>query len=115
MSGDTLILAAFCVFVLLLGMRMRQRYAEWKKAGHEGRLDAKESRLRSIITILQLLVLGGLMIYMIPVLIRDFSQPIGEAGVNLFLRCLIFIFTIYILVWGLIQLSRQRNKEKLVK
>lgn len=30
MSKDTLMLVAFGLFVLLLGMRMKQRYVEWK-------------------------------------------------------------------------------------
>lgn len=107
MSGDTLILGAFCIFILLLGFRMKQRYAEWKQAERQKKLNGHESRLRRIVTIVQLVVLAGLMVYMIPVLVRDFSHLEQVGGVNLFLRCLIFVFTIYILIWGIIRLRKR--------
>ena len=31
MSKDTLIFVAFCVFAFLVGMRMKQRWSDWKK------------------------------------------------------------------------------------
>lgn len=107
MSGDTLILGAFCIFILLLGFRMKQRYREWKQAERQKKMDGSASRLRRIVTIVQLVVLAGLMVYMIPILFRDFSHLEEVGRVNLFLRCLIFIFTIYILIWGIIRLRKQ--------
>ena len=91
MSGDTLILGAFCIFILLLGFRMKQRYREWKQAERQKKMDGSASRLRRIVTIVQLVVLAGLMVYMIPILFRDFSHLEEVGRVNLFLRCLIVI------------------------
>lgn len=108
MERDTIILAALCLFVILVGFRLRQRYVErpeQKRIEHS-------SRFRLIMTIIQLVVLGGLMIYMIPVLWRDINVPEQVGGMDLFLRCLIFVFTIYIFISGVRVLLRQRNKEK---
>lgn len=117
MSGDTLILAAFCVFVVLLGMRMKQRFAEWKR--NKGQVSAEDSRKESAIRRwfagIQLVVLGGLLVYMIPALFRDLRSPDEGNMVNLILRCLIFVFTIYILIWGTIQTCRRKDKENVEK
>lgn len=117
MSGDTLILAAFCVFVVLLGMRMKQRFAEWKR--NKGQVSAEDSRKESAIrrwfAVIQLVVLGGLLVYMIPALFKDLRSPDEGNMVNLILRCLIFVFTIYILIWGIIQTCRRKDKENVEK
>ncbi len=117
MSKDTLMLVAFCLFVLLLGMRMKQRYAEWKseKDGSgsvPGTFPERKrgNKRRRLLFVIQLFVLGGLLVYMTPILIRDFIGPDQVAPVNLFLRCLIFIFTIYIFVFGCRKAFRQKDK-----
>lgn len=105
MSGDTIIFIAFCLFILLLGSRFRQRISESKG----GRPEMKR-RVR-FFSIIQLVVLGGLMIYMVPLLIRDFSGP-GQAPVtSVILRCLIFVFTIYIFVTGCMRLCGRKDQE----
>lgn len=113
MNGDTIILAAFCVFIVLLGVRMKQRYAEWKK--NQVQLDPevarKESKIRYWFTIIQLVVLGALMVYMTPSLMKDFTGAGSGNFVNVVLRCLIFICTIYIFIWGVRRLLSRRNKE----
>lgn len=134
MGRDTFIFVAFCVFAFLLGMRMKQRFGEWKKkkqpeekinknqrsklAGTEEPPEVKERRLRRerrvrFFTIAQLFVLGGLMIYMIPALVRDFMVPGRVDVMNIFLRCLIFIFTIYIFIIGYIKAFGNKNKENI--
>lgn len=132
MTRDTFILIAFCVFVFLAGMRMRQRWSEWRKkktaepplaknqrskAAHadespevRSRRIRREKRVR-FFTIVQLLVLGGLMIFMIPSLVRDLMLPGRVETVNLFLRCLIFVFTIYIFIIGYIKVFGRKNKD----
>lgn len=132
MDRDTLILVAFCIFALLLGMRLKQRLGAWKKQKNEVKMNKnqrpkmahaeepaevrakrlrREKRIRRF-TIVQLLVLLGLMIYMVPALIKDFMVP-GRVDVsNLFLRCLIFIFTIYIFILGYIKVFGRKQKEE---
>ena len=117
MSKDTLMLVAFGLFVLLLGMRMKQRYVEWKsEKDGSGNVpgtfpERKEgNKRRRVLFVIQLFVLGGLLVYMTPILVRDFIGPDQVAPVNLFLRCLIFIFTIYVFVFGCRKAFRQKDK-----
>lgn len=133
MSKDTIIFVAFCVFALLVGMRLKQRWSEWRKnkepeekinknqrsktaqAEEPAEVRAKrlrrESRVR-FFTIVQLFVLGGLMVYMIPALVRDFMIPGRVDAMNIILRCLIFIFTIYIFVLGYFKVFHRKDKGK---
>lgn len=115
MNRDTFILIAFVAFVFLVGIRIRQRWAENKSSrkedmnrmpeeGKEEIPDKGEDRkilrkrLRRLFTLLQLLVLGGLIVYMAVALVDDFNLPERGETKNLILRCLIFVFTIYIFI-----------------
>lgn len=131
MSKDTLIFVAFCVFAFLVGMRMKQRWSEWRKKKQpevrvnknqrpksehvdeppevKARRLRRESRVR-FFTIAQLFVLAGLMFYMVPALVRDFMLPGRVDAMNIILRCLIFVFTIYIFILGYIKVFRRKNK-----
>ena len=107
MDRDTLIFIAFCVFILLLGVRFWQQLRE--------RTERTEADRRCYFILIQVIVLGGLLIYMLPWLIRDFkgAEPVLNAG--FILRCLIFVFTIYIFISRGRDLLRQRvkgNKKK---
>lgn len=115
MDRDTFIFIAFCLFLVLAGIRIKQRISGKRNhtASGSGKADKKpegaeppeirerrhrrERRVR-IFSIVQLIVLGGLMVYMIPALVRDFMYPGRVEMMNLILRCLIFVFTIYIFV-----------------
>ena len=118
MDRDTLIFIAFCVFILLLGVRFWQQLRERTEtdrsiADEAVPLPAKSRRCYFIL--IQVIVLGGLLIYMLPWLIRDFkgAEPVLNAG--FILRCLIFVFTIYIFISRGRDLLRQRvkgNKKK---
>ena len=116
MDRDTLIFIAFCVFILLLGVRFWQQLRERTERTEADRSIADEavplpakSRRRYFILI-QVIVLGGLLIYMLSWLIRDFkgAEPVLNAG--FILRCLIFVFTIYIFISRGRDLLRQRVK-----
>lgn len=131
MSRDTLILVAFCVFAFLLGMRIKQRLSERKNKENVNKInknqrsklahseeppEVKARRLRReqrvrFFTIAQLFVLGGLMIYMIPALVRDFMVPGRVDASNIFLRCLIFVLTIYIFILGYFKVFKRKDKE----
>ena len=69
------------------------------------------SRFRLVFRIAGLVVLGGLIIYMVPVLWRDFRMFGQGRLIEFFLRCLIFVFTIYIFGSGVRILLQRRNKE----
>ena len=109
MDRDTLIFIAFCVFILLLGVRFWQQLRERTERTEADRSIADEA------VPLPAIVLGGLLIYMLSWLIRDFkgAEPVLNAG--FILRCLIFVFTIYIFISRGRDLLRQRvkgNKKK---
>lgn len=104
MDRDTLIFIAFCVFILLSGVRFWQQLRERAVKTEADRSAADEtvplpakSRRRYFILI-QVTVLGGLLIYMVPWLIRDFKGAESVLNTGFILRCLIFVFTIYIFV-----------------
>ena len=114
MDRDTLIFIAFCVFILLLGVRFWQQLRERTERTEADRSIADEAvplpakSRRCYFILIQVIVLGGL-------LIRDLMQPEGLEISNLFLRCLIFVFTIYIFISRGRDLLRQRvkgNKKK---
>lgn len=129
MSRDTFILIAFCLFTFLVGMRLKQRYDAWKqkkgethtpKNQHPGKsVEPEEVRARRLrrekrvrfFTIAQLVVLVGLMFFMAPALVKDFMAPGHVDASNIFLRCLIFIFTIYIFILGYLKVFRRKKEE----
>lgn len=128
---DTFIFVGFCIFMFLLGLRLKQRWDNRKKkntAEHINKnqrpkmADAEEppvvtaARLRRerrvrFFTIAQLILLFGLMIFMLPNLMRDLMRIGSVDGANLFLRCLIFIFTIYIFILGFLKVFRKKKEE----
>lgn len=105
MNSDTVILAAFGLFVLLVVFRSRPN-----RTVPDGGKPGKVSRFRSVWAIVRLVVLGGLMVYMVPVLWRDFRTFEDNARMEVFLRCLIFVFTIYIFASGVRTLFQRGNK-----
>lgn len=131
MNRDTLIFAAFCVFVLLVGIRLKQRISDRKKQkekifGRENLITETEYReevseietrklrrenKKRLLAIVQFFILGGLLIYMILIFCRDFRSLGSLGGMNIVLRCLIFIFTIYIFILGYFKVFKRKDKE----
>ncbi len=128
---DTFMFIAFCVFVFLVGIRIKQRFNERKQGKINGfqqsdtqydqmppevkAVHLRRKKRTRIFTIILLFVLGGLMIYMIPALVQDFTLIKDVEPRNLFLRCLIFIFTIYIFTIGYIKAfgkNHRKDREK---
>lgn len=121
MKGDTLIFIAFCAFIVLLGIRMIQQFEKKKRIAVEKEEDkasepcpvsTKRRRYTCFWAIVQVVVLAGLIIYMIPVLIEDFSTGESREISSVFLRCLIFVFTIYIFIRQWRRVFGKENKEK---
>lgn len=130
---DFLILIGFCVFTFLVGMRLKRRFSKKQPnepqirirknqrskmaaSGEEPPL-VREKRLRRerrtyYYTVVLLFVLFGLMIFMIPALVTDLSMPERIQYPNFFLRCFIFVFTIYIFILGYIKVTRYKKGKK---
>lgn len=131
MSRDLFVLIAFCVFIFLLAMRMWQRFADRQKRKQESpeekisvpepeatqappevkaKIMRRGKRIR-ILTIIQLVVLGGLMAFMTPALFRDFADPGRGDTMSLVLRCLIFISTIYVFILGCLEIFGRKGRD----
>lgn len=105
MDRDTVILGAFCLFVVLVVFRGKLH------ARRDGREDVGNvTRYRSVLALIRWMVLGCLLIYMVSVGWKeaDFWKGLGMA--EIFLRCLIFILTIYIFISDTRSLFRRRNQ-----
>lgn len=111
MNLDKLMLVAFGIFIVLLLWRMHSRLKE--SSGIDGRdIDGKKSGwtdFRKWWQIVLLVVLCGLLFYMVPLLWKDFQSFEECEGVQLVLRCLIFILTIYILFVGIRKWLKERK------
>lgn len=131
MNMDTFIFVGFCIFMLLVGMRLKQRFGE-KRKKEEARInknqrpkmantdepeavrehrERRERRTR-LFTIIQMIVLFGLMVFMIPALVRDLMAFSTIDKMNLFLRCFIFIFTIYIFILSYLKVFQKKKEEE---
>lgn len=95
MNRDALMLGAFALFLILVVIL-------WRKTCNEKQ---KQTTLfvgrRRIFKIIQLLILFGLLIYMIPLLWMDLQDVAQIVWSEFLLRCLIFVITIYILFLGI--------------
>ncbi|WP_251620800.1 hypothetical protein [Odoribacter lunatus] len=129
---ELFILIGFCVFTFLLGVRLKQRLVKKKPnevpirirknqrskmadCGEEPPL-VKERRLRRErrsrrFTVVLLFALFGLMIFMIPSLVFDLSMPERMGNLHFFLRCFIFVFTVYVFVLGYIKVMKRKKEE----
>lgn len=99
MNLDILISVAFGIFIVLLVWRMRERLKE-NSENQNYKVNEEESgwaSFRKWWMIVQLIVLCGLLFYMVPLLWKDFQSLEERNCMQVVLRCLVFIFTIYIL------------------
>lgn len=132
MNWDTYIFIAFCIFMFLVGLRLKQRWGDAKKKKEDVKVnknqrpkiaaagEPEEVRVRRVrrekrvrlFTIIQLIVLFGLMVFMIPALVKDFTDPDGIVWSNFLLRCLIFLFTIYVFVIGYVKVFRKKKEDR---
>ncbi|MGL5681867.1 MAG: hypothetical protein ACRDDZ_02290 [Marinifilaceae bacterium] len=130
MDKDLFIFIAFCVFMFMAGMRLRQRFKERKQEASQNiqknqrskmarmpedpemmrkRIN-REKRIRRF-TILQMVILFALMILMIPVLTRDIASLDTVNITDFVLRSLIFIFSIYIFVFSYIKVFGKKKEQ----
>ena len=106
MDIDNLIFGAFCLFLLLLGIRI---WHSRKEKSDEPSIENNTPR-RRIIKIIQWIVLFGLLIYMLPLMCEDLSDFTKIKWDAFFLRCLIFVITIYMLALNIKGLWHTKKK-----
>ena len=123
---DTVIFIAFCVFLFLVGYRLRQRFRKVRLSEDtllqksrpsleqeepeivRERRRGREERTRRF-TIAMLCVLFLLMAFMIPMLMRD-VQRFGQIDkMNFIMRIVIFLFTLYVFVLGYLKIFSKRK------
>ncbi len=92
---EFLILTGFCVFTFLLGMRLKQRLA--KKKPNEPQIRIRKNQ-RS-----KMAACGEA---------PDLSMPDRIQYPHFFLRCFIFVFTIYVFVLGYVKVSRRIREQR---
>lgn len=131
MSRELYIWIAFCVFAFLLGIQLKKRFGnrrekEEKKQVYKNQRPkmAREENARSagggwnrektlrVFMYLLLVVLFGMMVYMLPALVRDVMRFADVDFTNLFLRVLILAFAILVFVTGYLKLVRQRKSRE---
>lgn len=108
MIEDTFMVVAFGLFLLLIVFRLRQHHKEKQK-------QVESSQKRILFTVIRLLILGGLLLYMLLVLWEDLDHINQIKGDIFFLRCLIFVITIYILILSIKELFWRKSKENMGK
>ena len=99
MNLDTLMSVAFGIFIVLLIWRMRERLKE-NSEKQECKTDENKSgwaNFRKWWRIVQLVILCGLLFYMMPLLWKDFQFFEERDSIQVALRCLVFVFTIYVI------------------
>lgn len=129
MSQDFYVIIGLCVFMFLLGMRLKERRRvvrekssspirknQRSKMAHSGEEPplVRERRLRRerrtrYFTVVLLFVLFALIIFMIPALVADIYMPERIRFSNFFLRCFIFIFTIYLFVLAYLKVFQRKK------
>lgn len=115
MNLDILMFVAFGIFILLLFWRMKERLkgnSEMQELGMN-KTTFNWTKFRKCWMIVQLFVLFVLLFYMVPLLWQDFQMLNEHNWMKVALRCLIFIFTIYILfvkIWELLKKRKTKMK-----
>lgn len=123
---DTVIFIAFCVFLFLVGYRLRQRFRKVRISEDtllqksrpsleqeepeivRERRRGREERTRRF-TIAMLCVLFLLMAFMIPMLVRDVQRFEQIDKMNFIMRVVIFLFTLYVFVLGYLKIFSKRK------
>ncbi|MUP37992.1 hypothetical protein [Labilibaculum euxinus] len=123
MNKEIYILVAICVLTFLIGHKLKQKLSnpEPKKLTKRGKktknnvalsplASRRKEKLKVIFLYLQLILVFGLLIFMIPALSRDILANNHDNYQNLILRILIVAFAAYILFIGFLQLRKPPEK-----
>ncbi|WP_461633668.1 hypothetical protein [Labilibaculum euxinus] len=123
MNKEIYILVGICVLTFLIGHKLKQKLSnpEPKKLTKRGKktknnvavsplASRRKEKLKVIFLYLQLILVFGLLIFMIPALSRDILANNHDNYQNLILRILIVAFAAYILFIGFLQLRKPPEK-----
>ena len=123
MNKEIYILVGICVLTFLIGHKLKQKLSapEPKKLTKRGEktknnvavsplASRRKEKLKVIFLYIQLILVFGLLIFMIPALSRDILANNHDNYQNLILRILIVAFAAYILFIGFLQLRKPPEK-----
>lgn len=110
MNADVLMLIAFCLFIVLLGVRMKQYYSKKDETVFLEGKNRGISNWRRWIIVIQLFLLGGFSVYMFFVILHDVVRN-NYSSLTL-LRCVIWLLTIVFLIWQVARLLREYRKKR---
>lgn len=125
MNTEIYILIGISVFAFLIGSKLRQNF---KKAKHRGNSSKKsktnklliqqtssskrKETVKTVFLYIQLFLVFGLLIFMIPALSRDILSNQTGFDEKLILRILIVGFAAYILFMGFLKLMKSGKNNK---
>ena len=125
MNKEVYILIGVCVFAFLIGQRIKRKLAPKKTLASKSKQLRKKQKTqiakeesprkrktKSIFIWIQLVIVFGLLIFMIPALSRDLLTNNGFYDQNLILRILIVAFATYILFMGFVKLNKSKRRSK---
>ncbi|WP_320018868.1 hypothetical protein [Labilibaculum manganireducens] len=122
MNKEIYILVGTCVLTFLIGHKLKQKLSnpKPKKLTKRGKktnnvavsplASRRKEKLKVIFLYIQLILVFGLLIFMIPALSRDILASNHDNYQNLILRILIVAFASYILFIGFLQLRKPPEK-----
>ncbi|PKQ61491.1 hypothetical protein BZG01_19415 [Labilibaculum manganireducens] len=123
MNKEIYILVGICILTFLIGHKLKQKLSNPKpkkltKRGKKTKNNVavsplasrRKEKLKVIFLYIQLILVFGLLIFMIPALSRDILASNHDNYQNLILRILIVAFASYILFIGFLQLRKPPEK-----
>lgn len=123
MNQEIYIIIGICVFAFIIGSKIRQKMNSSKqnhvvkkskskhKVEQQSSKNIRKEKVKGIFVYIQLVIVFGLLIFMIPALSRDLLSNQGTYGENLILRILIVAFSVYILFMGFMKISKSNKKK----
>ena len=111
MNMDVFIFVAFCIFLLLIILRLKDKLSS-KSDLQEVESYETGIKVKSIRTwwlIIQLLVLCALLVPMTKYLYEDFMHLDNRSFMEVGVRVLLFVFAIILLITRITRLFRHRN------
>ncbi|PKQ60324.1 hypothetical protein BZG02_19625 [Labilibaculum filiforme] len=123
MNNEIYILVGICVLAFVLGHKLKQRLSKpapkpIKNKGKQAKsklvisssTSTTKEKLKIVFLYIQLALVFGLLIFMIPALSRDILSNNQVSNQNLILRIVIVVFATYILFIGYLKLRKPPRK-----
>ncbi|MFA8436646.1 MAG: hypothetical protein ACEPOZ_19220 [Marinifilaceae bacterium] len=123
MNKEHYIILGLCVFAFLVGSRLKKKFSSKPKPVHipknqrskmaraaKQAIPSKKEKVKRILLWIQVFVIFGLLIFMIPALSRDIVMAEGKFNQNLVLRILIVALSGWTLFVGIHKLLKKDPK-----